>query len=448
MCSSDLVDELTYRMQALLYAGGRLGDRTIPPWTEGVEPFTIVTRAGFTGKYLPGEPLVQIPGALLGAPALSHVPLAALTLWAFHRSLKGNPAQIAATALLALSPMFVFTGATGLSHSTSLACVTLAALGLTLVREGRALPGAILTGLALGFGLLVRVQAVAPFGGVLGIWILVTLLRRRSWPALTALCATGALGVVAVLAYDVALTGDPLRLPWYLYRPLENMGFGEVFSEGASWVHTPAKALVNVVVTAVRMNGWWLGWPVSFLPLLLVRRDDLSAALPLVAAGLGLFTFNLFYYSTGVSDTGPVYSFELLLPLCALAGAALTRAAARWRWVAPAVAVHLLLGTGTFWLEHAWRLHRLVEAIHARPERALAALPAHSMLFTWPLPMEQSPGWVHTFPVRDREAGADVLTYPQMDDAWCRAVIAGHPDRACFYLGEGDVLVSCAEKWP
>lgn len=442
-------DELTYRMQALLYAGGRLGDRTIPPWHEGAEPFTIITRAGFTGKYLPGEPLLQIPGALLGVPAFSHLPLAALTLWAFHRALAdvSRPTRDLATVLLALSPLFVFTGATGLSHTASLACVTLAFLGLTLVREGRPVAGALVAGGALGFGLLVRVQSVVPFGGVLGLWVLGALVQRRQWAGVGALIGSASLGIAAILAYDAALTGDLLRLPWYLYRPVEHFGFGMVFAEGPVWEHTPWQAVRNLAVTLVRFNAWWLGWPVSLAPLVFVRRRDvLAGTTPLLAAGAGLLVFNLFYYSTGVSDTGPVYAFELLLPACLVGATVITRAASRWSWVGPAVAVHLVLGTGSFWLEHAARLAKLADAVHARAA-VLDALPDHSMLFVWPLPREELPGWIGTFPVRDREPDAAVLTYPQMEDAWCRAVIAAHPDRACFYLGES-ALVPCATKWP
>ena len=345
-----VVDELTYRMQALLYAGGRLGDRTMPPWHAGTEPFTIITRAGFTGKYLPGEPLVQLWGALVGLPALAHVPVAALTLWAFHRSLAAfaRETRELATALLAISPMFVLTGATGLSHTTSLACVTLALLGLTFVREGAAVCGAAIAGSALGFGLLVRVQSVAPFGGVLGLWTLASLVRARRWDGVAVLLLTGGLGVAAILAYDGAISGDPLRLPWFLFRPVEHYGFGEVFSEGPSWEHTPGQAVVNLVVTAIRFNGWWLGWPLGaamLVPVVALRRPgDVGRLAPLLAASAGLLLFNLGYYSTGVSDTGPVYAFELLLPASLLGAGALVRAAHRWRWVVPAVAVHVEIG--------------------------------------------------------------------------------------------------------
>ncbi len=446
-------DELTYRTQALLFARGRITE-DLPAWTAGYEAFTLPTPAGLAGKYLFGEPLVQLPGALLGVPALGHLPMAALALWAFHRALRGAAGSVVAgwaTALLALSPMFVFTGAVGLSHTSSLACVAVGGLGLQLSREGRARLGAVVAGTALGFGLAVRIQAVGPFGGVLGLWTLASLVRARRWDGVALLVASGGAWVAAIGAYDAALSGDPFTLPWYLFQPVERFGFGPVW-EGGAYVHTPLKALENLGVTLLRFNGWWLGWPASlalFGVWLAVGRPARGAA-PWLAAGGALLAFNLFYYSTGVSDTGPVYSFELLLPACALGGAALVAAARRWPdATAAALAVHLLLGTVTFYAEHLARIERLVESVHARAEVVLAAIEPPALLIAHPGTRPNKRGWVAgALPVRFRDPDDPVLVYTQMDDAWCRALIARHPDRACWYLPPNEARpVPCEAKW-
>src|SRR6185503_18273920 len=100
----------------------------------GVVPpdvFTVKTLVGYTGKYLPGEGIVQILGVVVGMAPLLHLPLLALTLYSFHRALLlRSGARIAdfGTLALALSPMVMLTTATGLSQSTSLCMIALAGL--------------------------------------------------------------------------------------------------------------------------------------------------------------------------------------------------------------------------------------------------------------------------------------------------------------------------------
>src|SRR5207244_6272761 len=104
----------------------------------GVSPhdyFTVPSRLGYTIKYLPGEPLLQIPGVLLGVPALLHLPIVLVTLWAWHEALRRSSGIGIArfgSICLACSPMLMFTSATGLSHAGCLMWVVLLGLGLGL----------------------------------------------------------------------------------------------------------------------------------------------------------------------------------------------------------------------------------------------------------------------------------------------------------------------------
>lgn len=434
-------DELTYRHQATLLAEGRLADDTLPPMRHGREFFTVNTERGLTGKYLFGEPLVQVPGTALGWPALAHLPLAALTLLAWYAAVRARAGEVVAgwaTILLALSPMFVLTTATGLSQPTSLAAIAVAGLGLSRLHDGRR-DGAALVGGGLAFALAVRPQTAVPIGAVLGTAALITALRRRDPVAVLLLVGLAGAGALAVAAYDDALTGRWSSPPLTLFRPRERYGFGEVFEYGSTFVHTPWTAARNLLVTAVRFNAWWLGWPASLALVGVwwaVGRPWRGLGTWALAGG-ALVAFQVPYYCPGTSDTGPIYYYELLLPASLLGALALPRALERWPTVAPAaLLVHFVVGTGTFVVDNTLRLHRLVTAIHAPADAVVAALPDPSLLIVESALDEGRPvGWVWSpFPYRWRSDADPIVVWPDSDPAFSAALRRRYADRACFYL--------------
>ena len=310
-----LDDELVYGQQAELLSRGELAETAVPRWA--AETFTVWTDVGATGKYLFGEPLVQVPGVLMGNPALMHLPLLLLTLWAWWSQIAldvGRREARWAACALAISPLVMFTTATGLSHATSLACVVLGGLGVTwLVRGEREISGALLAGNALGFAASVRVQTAVPVGAVLVLFALAALFKRRRLGPAALLVGCGLLWGGLIAIYNWMLTGSAFRLPWSLYRPLERYGFGQVL-EGDDYVHTVWTALENLAVSAVRFNAWWLGLPLGLglVVAWFVLGRPLARSLTMrmwSAAGLALVLFHVPYYSTGVSETGPIYLF-------------------------------------------------------------------------------------------------------------------------------------------
>ena len=428
-------DELVYRQQAELLASGRLAEDTVPRW--GREVFTVWTRIGATGKYLFGEPLVQVPGTILGWPALLHLLLAPLALWAWHRSLRfETTAGVAswATLLVAVSPMFILTNALALSHTTTFTCLTLAGLGYQWARE-RPIAGAALTGMALGFGLAVRPQVVAPIGLVIGLATLLRLVRRRYWFGALVLSASASFWMVVIAAYNRLLTGSALKLPWFLIEPGERFGFGLV--GGVAFVHTPWTALENLLVTAVRFNGWWLGWPLSLgliVAWLVLGRPRDGTRLWLLG-GAALILFNAFYYSPGVSDTGPIYYFELLLPAAIVGAHAIVRALERWpRAVSAILLVHFAVGTTSFLWENVARLNRLVTTIHAPVEAALEKIEPPALLIHenhWRESMRF--GWVWSYPLRTRSDRDPVVTLPRGSASSVPAMLKRYRGRTCWY---------------
>lgn len=451
-------DELTYRVQARLLSEGRIADPTAP--ISLLDAFTIVTQAGFTGKYLFGEPLVQVPGVLVGIPALMHIPLALLTLGCVWRAAKleaGEHVALFTVALVGLSPMYVATSGTALSHNACLFAMAVAWLGLVEVRHERAWLGASLVAMGVGFGLTVRIQSAASFGAALAIWTAVILIRRRRFAplALAALLAALWAGLIAV--YNHNLSGSASTLPWYLYRAPEKYGFGRIWTWD-TYEHTFGRALENLLVVGVQFNQWWLGWPLSLGLLVVWWRlgRPMQGVAPLLVAGLAQTALLFAYYSTGISDTGPIYYFEMLLPAGLMGSHALVGALERWpKWAPVALVVHVGLGTTGFYGEQLSRLRREIELIHAPVEKTLDGLETPAIVLTEIWPEERNNlGWIHSaFPRRAWSSSDPIVYLPRVtSQRGMAAVRSRYPDRECWYYRiEPDTrepeLWLCDEAW-
>lgn len=430
-------DEVVYRMQAALYREGKIAFGGLPYLQE---VFTVKSRAGFTGKYLFGEPLLQMATVGLGYPALLHVPITAVTLLSFHRAVRLlSDGVIAAWSvlLLAASPMLILTSATGQSQAAALCCVALAGLGYASVRTGRTWLGAGLVGMFIGFCVPVRIQVAVPAGAVLVPLTLLALGKARAFgPALLLGLGLGA-WALAVGAYDQALTGSALKLPWFLQEVPEHYGFGPVWAEG-TFEHTPRVALENLLVVATRLNAWWLGWPSSFLALFLWYRCGRGTAGVggFLWVGLAVVLFEAGYYSTGISDTGAIYHFELLLPGAVLAANAVRGAMARdVRGTVALLVLQFGLGWASFlWLEGS-RVNRLVHFIHDEVEEGLSHVKGKALLLYEPRCPEAVPrGWIfEMFPFRRHSDRDPIVTFPRPPGKYLNAYLERYKDRKCWY---------------
>jgi hypothetical protein len=431
-------DELTYRMQATFFSDGRLGDATLgftPP-----DVFTVQTLRGYTGKYLPGEGLVQVPGLRLGVPALMHLVLLAVTLLCWHRAVTlraGARFADLATAALAISPMVMLTAATGLSETTSLCAAAVAGLGLEWSRHTRPYAGALLVALGVGFGLATRLQSLVPIGGVLVPAAAWELAKRRRFGAFGALVAGLSASLAALGWYNHALSGSATTLPWYMQCAIEHYGFGPVWRYDL-FSHTPWTALENFGVVLVRLNAWWLGLPLSLgvLGFALWQKTFERRFGVWYLVALAIVAFEFLYYSPGASDTGSLYHHELVLPGSLIAAGAVEALLQRFPAFGPsALAVHLALGTAPFVAEQSLRLARLVGAIHDDSDAALARITPPAIVFH---ELRQSEylmaGWLFdSFPRRNRGPSEPVVTFPNVPEALRAQVLAEYPGRACWY---------------
>jgi len=448
-------DELAYSMQARFLSMGRIGGPDVglaPP-----DHFTIATRVGYTGKYLPGEALVQVPGVLVDLPALTHLLLLALLLFGWHRTvvLAGSERQAnLATAALAFSPMLMLTSATGLSHLTALLGIVLMGWGLGLADHRRFVRGGALAAFGLGYCALTRPQSAAPAGLALVLPLLLVLTKHRSWRGWLSFVGVSLLFGGLIAGYDARLSGSSFRLPWYLQCGAEHFGFGQVWTHDR-FLHTPLTALENLGVVAVRLNAWWLGLPLGLLliPLWMRFGKPVPGQRRWYLFGLVIILFEALYYSPGVSDTGSVYHFELLLPGSLLVAGLVDGLLDRWGTrAASVILLNLALGTGTFLAEQTWRLDRLVTAIHRDSDRALASVTRPALLIHEMIPAEQrSLGWVFdSFPRRYRGLDDPVVTFPRLGPELMKQVFSTYRGRSCWYFhrrprgGEAELL-RCAD---
>jgi hypothetical protein len=423
-------DEPTYLMQAELLMRGLIADPSYSPAAAFAEPFTIFSRAGMTGMYLFGAPAILAIGLPLGVPWLGVAAIVALTLWAVYDAARRSGDRAVAwlgSFLLAVSPMLTFTSATALSQAPVLAGLAVAVLGL--VRGGW--QGGAPAGTGFGLACAARPQTAVPVAIVLA-----ALYAWRDRRLLVAMVLAGLPWVAAIALYDQALMGHATQLPRAGYTgELESYGFGTVLRH---YEHTPWKAMALGLVVLVRLNGWALGWPLSLAgpaAWLALGRPHRLIVMPWAVVALTTFLVQAGYASIGTSETGPIYHYTAL-PFVTLATAAALREAAvrRWGgWVHAAAVASLLLGTTTFYVEHAARLMRLTRAIEG-PRQAMT-VERPTVLFEDVWPDRPQFGWVFGIPFRDRAPSSRIVRYPRpARHRQLESLVARWSDRDCRYL--------------
>ena len=382
-------DEGVYLQQAAMLLEGRLWLE--PPVPDAVRPWFFLAEDGrLYPKYSPVTAAIFAPGLALGLPravlAVVAAAIAALVGLLGREAYDGRVGVVAA-ALVATSPLFVFTSATFLSYAPTTALNLLFALAYVRAHRRASTRYAALAGVAVGLAFFARpytaVLFALPFVGhaccSLGsVW------RRRSpgvdpWPVTRRLCVVAALGSVFVgvtLGYNWLVTGDPLLFPYEAFAPEDGPGFGHREIIGHERDYTPALALEANRRVLARLLGRWgplgaLGSGLAVVGLVRgfarpVRRGltrlrgvaneqgeasaaaialpDASCRALLAALFLTVPVGNVFFWGNlnvlaDVSDPtdglivflGPFYHFDLLLPLSVFGAAGVVAVAAAVR---------------------------------------------------------------------------------------------------------------------
>jgi len=378
-------DEGVYISQAALLLDGQLqyfaGDLTdaVHPW------FYIEDGGRLYPKYTPvPAAMFAVSMALFGEPRVTLALVAganAALAYALGATAFDRRVGVVAAALFAAAPMALVTGSTFLPYApTTTWNLLFAVCYLNGVRSGSrrwAAAAGLATGIAFFSRPYTAVLFAAPFilhalwqiaGGVRERLSLAEL-RERSAGAVAALrplpdpiarnaltAASGLAFVGITLAYNAALTGDPLVFPYQAFAPQDGPGFGRRRILGHSIVYTPELALeANLRVLRQFATRWFTGGLVGTacalgglaLAVWRVLGDDarLARLLPdvdrlAVALLAGLFVsvpvgnvpfwgnFNVLGSLTDPTDGfisafGPFYHFDLLAPLAVFAAAAL-----------------------------------------------------------------------------------------------------------------------------
>ncbi|WP_336136390.1 hypothetical protein [Natronomonas amylolytica] len=363
-------DEAVYLQQASMLLAGQLelhagaladafhpwffiedGGRLYPKY----QPYPAVLYAATMGLF--GEPRVALAAIAAANAALVYL----LGAGAVNRRV-----GVVAAAVFAAAPLSVVTTSVFLPYApTTTLNLTFAVLYLRGVRRGH-LPSAAGAGLAIGLAFFGRPLTAVLFAlpfivhalvgaarslGTAGIGPIPEPLRRN---ALTA--AGGLVGVGLTLAYNARVTGSPLLFPYEAFAPQDGPGFGHREILGHSLEYTPALAVeTNAHVLWYFATRWFtlglLGTACALAGVGLVayrlRTGDesfvpeiespaawtLGGLLVSVPLGNVAFWGNYNILATMadptdglISQFGPFYHFDLLVPLSLFAAVALVSA--------------------------------------------------------------------------------------------------------------------------
>ena len=349
-----VMDEVTYELQARLYAGGAIAGPEVLP-RAAFNQWFVEDRGARYGIFPPGWPLLLAIGYLLRVPLWINPLLHGLTVLlvgGMARRLFGARAGLLAAALYAVSPQALLLAATRMSHTAVafLATVVLAAV-LHRLRPDQT-PAAparggnrwrdVLAALALGLLAATRPLCAAVVLVCVAIAFAVLLVTRRMRVNELLWWLPAAAPVIGLLLYNRALTGQALVFPqsqffgthlppmdmptFFRYQPgCNDLGFGPThscqFTFGLAG-HSPVKALIN---TVANLESWFkVAAAAGLIPLaallVLWRRWSLATAFLALPLPLVVGAYALYWYS-GTSYGARFYHLALP-PLIALAGGA------------------------------------------------------------------------------------------------------------------------------
>jgi hypothetical protein len=283
------------------------------------EQFVVVTPTARFGKYPIGHPLLLAAGQALGIEPLVVPFLTAgvgAAVYAIGRAVGGSGTAFLATALFAISPQVLLTGATLLSQPAAALALCAAVVCLLVADRPGARTVACLAaaGASLGFGILVRPLPLVLFVPVAALHAL----GRPPHTVPSVVRRLLALGVPILLAVAVMLVVNRVQVGHALVT-----AYGESLVPGRGpegiLLTTSASFAVramSLVGSLIRLNFWLFGWPISLLLCLLASRTRSTGLLAgMVVASLA---YRLITPKVGVGGAGPIYFFEVLPLLCVL----------------------------------------------------------------------------------------------------------------------------------
>jgi Dolichyl-phosphate-mannose-protein mannosyltransferase len=328
-----LPDEVSYIFQAKLFAEGRL-TTAVPSVKEAMnfwEPSWLYEREGrWSTAYPLGHPLALAPGEALGViwlvpPLLGGASVALIGL--VGRRLYDPVTGLLAALLLAGSPFFLMQAGSFMSHITWVFFILMSMFFMTQ-RDKTPLFGAFA---GLFYGLAINTRAIEALVLIPAFAVALTwpLLRRENRKEALGRClgflAGGTAAGLMMLAYNAALTGDPLTSA---YADAQVTGDILGFTSG----HTLNVGLKNLQALLwsliLLLNGWpvLVGITLVLLPFLLGTRNQWDYfCLACVVLVTCVYVFYPWTAGPGALYEGPRYWFQAVpfLMLLSARGAAL-----------------------------------------------------------------------------------------------------------------------------
>jgi 4-amino-4-deoxy-L-arabinose transferase-like glycosyltransferase len=329
-----VADEFAYLYQARFLAEGVL-TMPAPPAPEAFDVYLMqFDGARWYPVTPPGWPAVLSLGVKLGAPWLVNPFLGGLNVilaYALLSRLYTHRTARIATLLLSLSPWAIFMSMNFMTHTLTLTCALVGALGVVWARETGKARWAWLAGGAIGLMSLIRPLEGLIIAALLGLWAIGLGGRRLKLASILGLVVGTALIAGLALPFNQALTGKASEFPINAYtderfgKNANALGFGP--DRGMGWAidpnpgHSPVDGLINANLNLFQTNVELFGWSTGSLLLLGLAlfsgRIQKSDILMLAAMSAVFIVFFLYYFSGG-PDFGARYWYLMIVPFVAL----------------------------------------------------------------------------------------------------------------------------------
>jgi hypothetical protein len=320
--SHRIPDDAVSRFEAQSIASGHW-IAAAPPEADAFKLSMVMVRDGKRfGKDYPGFPMLLAPAERLGLEWLVNPVLGGLLVFGtflLGRALYDAATGLAAAVVTGASPLLLPLATSYLNTIASGCLLLAAALALWRARERGTRRWAAIGGFLFGWAVATR-----PFTGALMLLPL-SLLLATGRPG-GRLLSAGVFGIsalpwgIGMLIWNVLLSGDPLTTPYQLWRPTNELGFGET----AHGTFGPGEAWKETLGLARRFGDRFVALPLAGLlllvvPLLGARRAGRRGA-GLAAAALVLVAGHFFY--AGIASAAAAFGgsrhYGEALPACAI----------------------------------------------------------------------------------------------------------------------------------
>jgi hypothetical protein len=436
-------DESTYDFQAQTLLAGRIINPPPPVVKSFNNVFIINDGYCWVGKYTLGHPLIIAFGMFLGNRYIGIIVVSVLTLLLIYLialELYGNKTlALLALCLGAVSPFFYLVSSSRLSHTTStffLALFMYLFLRVRRIHDGKIkILLSLLAGLSIGYAFNTRTLSALGFALPFAA-IVVKDAVKSSGKTMGIIFCTG-IGFLVLFALtlwcNAQVTGNPLQFPFHYYSSFETVGFG-------AYGHTPLLGIKNLIIALYRLNVSLLGIPVSllFVFILFVTSKDYRDYF-LFAILCSFSALYFFYYSPGVSDLGPVYYYEMIVPLLLLSARGimffaefLSRYSAQGKTIVVTfLVVSCVAAWATYVPEKITHITRLANQIREPYELVKTSNIHHAVVMIERLPYK---GWVFGYQNPSPQFTDDVVYCQYADKASNKAMANYFHDRNLFML--------------